>query len=210
MNKFTQTPNSVMYDTSISHSARAVYSSLLSFAWNKKKAFPGQARLAEMTGYSKSTVKRCLNELREKKLISWKRRGFNKTNVYTLCDLGDDSLNNGLPAPVAPVVTATKPQPVAPDTTEKKDLFVSEALRRQDFVSHDELLKLLEEFEVNPFGFARSFDKFDAYYRNSNTVQTLPRLRSWLGRERWDLEDFSTEKYNIERRIQTLKAWADV
>jgi len=208
MNKgFTQTPNSVAFDTSISHSARSIHGALLSFAWNTKKVFPGQARLAEMTGYSERTVKRCLIELREKKLISWKRRGFNKTNIYTLCDLGDDSPSNSLPAPV---VTATKPQPVAPDTTEKQDLFCSEALRRQNFVSHDELSKLLEEFEVNRFGFARSFDKFDAYYRSRNTVQTLPSLRSWLGRERWELDDFSTEKYNIEQRAAILKAWADV
>jgi len=219
MNKFTQTPNSVMDDNSISHSAKLVYGAILRFAWNTKKVFPGQVRLAEMTSLSESSVKRCLIELREKKLISWKRRGFNKTNIYTLCDLGDDSPSNGLPAPVVtaanpqpvePVVTAAKPQPVAPDTTEKQDLFCSEALRRQNFVSHDELSKLLEEFEVNRFGFARSFDKFDAYYRSRNTVQTLPSLRSWLGRERWELDDFSTEKYNIEQRAAILKAWADV
>jgi len=211
MNKgFTQTPNSVMHDASISRGAKTVYGVLLSFAWNTKKVFPGQARLAEMTGYSKRSVGRYLIELREKKLISWKQRGFNKTNTYTLCDLGDDSPSNGLPAPVAPVVTATKPQPVEPDTTEKHELFRGEALRSQNFISYDELLKLLEEFEINPDGFARSFDKFDAYYRSRNTVQTLPSLRSWLGRERWELDDFSTEKYNIEQRAAILKAWADV
>jgi len=210
MNKFTQVPNSILHDNSISQSARFLYTVLLSFAWNKKKVFPSHDRLAEKTGYSERTVKRCLIELREKKLISWKRRGFNKTNIYTLCDLGDDSPSNGLPAPVAPVVTATKPQPVEPDTTEKHELFRGEALRSQNFISYDELLKLLEEFEINPDGFARSFDKFDAYYRSRNTVQTLPSLRSWLGRERWELDDFSTEKYNREWRIQTLEAWADV
>ena len=43
-----------------------------------------QAKLAEMTSLSERTVRRCLNELREKKLISWERRGFNETNTYTI------------------------------------------------------------------------------------------------------------------------------
>jgi len=212
MNKFTQTPNNVAFDTSISHSARSIYGAILSFAWNKKKVFPGQARLAEKTGYSERTVRRCLNELGEKKLISWKRRGFNKTNIYTLCDLGDDS-SNGLPAPVAPATMpqpVAKPQPVEPDTTEKHELFRGEALRSQNFISYDELLKLLKEFEINPDGFARSFNKFDAYYRSRNRAQTLINLRSWLRNERWELDDFSTEKYNIQRRLLTLEAWANV
>ena len=86
MKKYTQVPNSVIDDTSISHSARFLYMVLLSFG--QDQVSPGQVRLAEISGYSKSTVKRCLNELREKKLISWKRLEFNETNIYTIHPVG--------------------------------------------------------------------------------------------------------------------------
>jgi len=88
MNKgFTQTPNSVMFDPSISRGAKAVYTALLRFG--QDQVSPDQTRLAEKAGYSKSTVKKCLNELREKKLISWKRLEFNETNVYTIHPVGE-------------------------------------------------------------------------------------------------------------------------
>jgi len=64
MKKFTDIPNSVI------------------------QVSPSQARLAEMTGYSERSVRTFLNELREKKLISWKRRG-RKTNIYTIHPVGE-------------------------------------------------------------------------------------------------------------------------
>jgi len=87
MKKFTDIPNSVIDDTSISRGAKAIYTALLRFG--QDQVSPDQTRLAEKTGYSKSTVRRCLIELREKKLISWKRRGFNETNVYTIHPVGE-------------------------------------------------------------------------------------------------------------------------
>jgi len=87
MKKYTYTPNSVIDDTSISRGAKAIYTALLSFG--QDQVSPDQARLAEMTSLSESSVKRCLIELREKKLISWKRRGFNETNVYTIHPVGE-------------------------------------------------------------------------------------------------------------------------
>jgi len=87
MKKYTQVPNSILHDNSISQSARFLYMALLSFG--QDQVSPDQARLAEMTSLSESSVKRCLIELREKKLISWKRRGFNETNVYTIHPVGE-------------------------------------------------------------------------------------------------------------------------
>jgi len=87
MKKYTYTPNSVMHDPSISHSARFLYTVLLSFGQDQVSL--GQARLAEITSYSERTVRRYLIELREKKLISWKRLEFNETNVYTIHPVGE-------------------------------------------------------------------------------------------------------------------------
>jgi len=86
---FTQVPNSILYDNSISHSARFLYTVLLSFAWTQDQVFPGQDRLVDILSCSGKSVRNYLIELKEKKLISWKQRGLNKTNIYTISDWND-------------------------------------------------------------------------------------------------------------------------
>jgi len=86
---FTQVPNSILYDNSISQSARFLYTVLLSFAWTQDQVFPGQDRLVDILSCSKRSVRTYLIELKEKKLISWKQRGLNKTNIYTISDWND-------------------------------------------------------------------------------------------------------------------------
>jgi len=51
---------------------------------NKNYCFPGQDKLSETIGKSRSSIFRGLNELRNRGLVSWKTRGLNKTNLYII------------------------------------------------------------------------------------------------------------------------------
>ena len=81
---FTQVPNFLLKDPKISANAKVVYSMLLSYAWNNNKVFPGQERMAEEVGSSKSTVGRAIQELEEQGWLEIQRRGQGKTNLYIL------------------------------------------------------------------------------------------------------------------------------
>jgi DNA-binding transcriptional MocR family regulator len=81
---FTQIPNYILYDTEISPSARFLLSLLLSFAWTTDQVFPGKEKLGKLMNCSEDTVHKYLLELKDKNLISWKRRGLGKTNVYKI------------------------------------------------------------------------------------------------------------------------------
>src|SRR5262245_29517645 len=81
---FTQVPNFLLKYPKISANAKVVYSMLLSYAWNNNKVFPGQERMAEEIGSSKSTVGRAIQELEEEGWLEIQRRGQGKTNLYVL------------------------------------------------------------------------------------------------------------------------------
>lgn len=83
-NGFTQVPNEVIKDSYLTIQARMIYIFILSKAWTSNKAFPGHKLIAETMGVSTKTVGKYLQELKTADLISWKRRGLNKTNLYTL------------------------------------------------------------------------------------------------------------------------------
>jgi len=84
---FTQIPNYVLRDRSLSLAARLVYTMLLSYAWQEERCFPGQARLAADLGVDERSVRRYLAELRERGYVDWDQRGLGKTNVYYIRDV---------------------------------------------------------------------------------------------------------------------------
>lgn len=81
---FTQVPNFLLRDPTVSANAKVVYSMLLSYAWNNDKVFPGQERLAEEIGSTRSTVNRGIMELEKSGWLTIERRGQGKTNLYVL------------------------------------------------------------------------------------------------------------------------------
>jgi DNA-binding transcriptional regulator YhcF (GntR family) len=80
---FTQIPNYLLNQT-FSNNAKVVYAKLLSYAWHNNQVFPGQERMAEDIGSSKSTVGRAIQELEEHGWLEIQRRGQGKTNLYIL------------------------------------------------------------------------------------------------------------------------------
>src|SRR5512138_2061812 len=54
---------SLLNNHSLTNNAKVVYAKLLSYAWHNNQVFPGQERMAEEIGSSKSTVGRAVQEL---------------------------------------------------------------------------------------------------------------------------------------------------
>lgn len=81
---FTQVPNVLLRAKKLSCNAKVVYAQLLSYAWTNDRCYPGQERMAEDIGSTKSTVNRAIIELQKTGWLEVKRRGQGKTNIYTL------------------------------------------------------------------------------------------------------------------------------
>ena len=81
---FTQIPNFILKDSNISVGAKVAYAMFLSYAWHNDSCFPGQDRLAEDMGMSRSRVTEYVTELEKSGLVSIQRRGQGKTNLYTI------------------------------------------------------------------------------------------------------------------------------
>lgn len=83
---FTQLPNYVLKDKTLSFGARLAYAVLLSYAWQQDRCFPGQARMAQDLGTTDRSIRTFLTELKERGYITWKQQGLNKPNIYYILD----------------------------------------------------------------------------------------------------------------------------
>jgi DNA-binding transcriptional ArsR family regulator len=86
---FTQIPNAVLYDAEISMQARALYTVLLSYAWDGPTVWPGFESesgrgLTDRTGWGEHTIRKYLRELQDAGLVEIKREGRGRTNIYRL------------------------------------------------------------------------------------------------------------------------------
>jgi len=81
---FTQVPNFILRDSNLSVGAKVAYAMFLSYAWDNDFCFPGQDRLAEDMGMSRSRVTEFVGELQRAGLVTIERRGQGKTNMYTI------------------------------------------------------------------------------------------------------------------------------
>lgn|GEM_PF-6801177 len=81
---FTQVPNAIMRDPTLSVGARFTYGLLTSYAWEDETCFPGQARLSKEVGVSDRALRGYIEELGGRGLVVKKRRGMGRTNLYRL------------------------------------------------------------------------------------------------------------------------------
>lgn len=81
---FTQLPNFILKSTKLSAGDKITFAMLLSYAWQNDYCFPGQERLAEDLGLSERSVRTHLKALERSGLLSIRRRGQGKTNIYEL------------------------------------------------------------------------------------------------------------------------------
>src|SRR6266568_1094620 len=81
---FTQVPNFILKSADLSVGAKVTYAMFLSYAWHNENCFPGQDRLAEDMGMSRSRVTEFVGELNNAGLVTIQRRGQGRTNLYTI------------------------------------------------------------------------------------------------------------------------------
>ncbi len=80
---YTQMPDEIRQDATLSPRAKIIYEQLLSYMWFKSDhCWPSQQTLAEATGYSRRTVIRALQDLYNRGYIEKWRRGLGETNYY--------------------------------------------------------------------------------------------------------------------------------
>lgn len=81
---FTPASNLTLFDTDLSDQAFRLYLKLKNHGWSGKGIFPGQKKLAEESKKEPRQIRNLLNELKEKKYITWKKTGMGRTNNYTI------------------------------------------------------------------------------------------------------------------------------
>jgi hypothetical protein len=81
---WTGVPNFILESKHISVGAKLTYAMLLKYAREEDECFPGQERLAKDMGCGLRSVTRYIAELEEVELITIKRRGQGRPNLYTI------------------------------------------------------------------------------------------------------------------------------
>jgi Helix-turn-helix domain len=84
---FVKVPRAILLARGLSRDAKLLYAVLLAYAWQAGNCFPGAERLKEDLQCGINQVTHYLQELERAGLITVRRRGQGKTNVYTLHDL---------------------------------------------------------------------------------------------------------------------------
>jgi DNA-binding MarR family transcriptional regulator len=81
---FTQVPNFLLKSKTLSAGDKMTFAMLLSYAWQNDYCFPGQVRLGKDLGLHETNVRKHLKSLEANGLLSIRRRGQGKTNIYEL------------------------------------------------------------------------------------------------------------------------------
>lgn len=81
---FTQVPNFILTNKSLSVGAKLAYAMLLKYAWTDRACYPGQKKLAEDIGSGERSVRTYLKELEDAQFLEVTQRGLGKTNHYLL------------------------------------------------------------------------------------------------------------------------------
>lgn len=81
---WTGVPNFILESKELSVGAKLTYAMLLKYARELDECFPGQDRLARDIGASRQSVNAYIAELGRAGLVSVKRRGQGKPNLYTV------------------------------------------------------------------------------------------------------------------------------
>ena len=114
-------PAAVLTNSELSDFAVRVYALLQLHADSNNRCWPGQDRLANMSGRSERTVRRALTELETANLIQSIRSGRGKTNKYEIMTGQNWPIKQGMTGQTWPVLTGQKwPVPSEVDPREQK------------------------------------------------------------------------------------------
>lgn len=79
---FVQLPKAVLYARNLTRDAKLLYAVLFGYAWQERHCFPGYQRLCHNLQASENAVRKRMRELEDAHLISQRRRGQGRTNLY--------------------------------------------------------------------------------------------------------------------------------
>ena len=83
-----QLPPAVLSHPELSFGAKVLFAALYAHAWPEDHCWPSQDELARDVSCTVRQVQRLLLQLRQAGLVTWKRRGLNRPNVYRLATDG--------------------------------------------------------------------------------------------------------------------------
>ena len=98
---FIQLPKQILWARNLSRDAKILYAVLLGYAWEQDSCFPGYGRLCADMGASENMVRKYMRELEAVELLSQRRRGLGKTNMYLLHDIRTSKIEVQEPAQIA-------------------------------------------------------------------------------------------------------------
>lgn len=84
MKGYTKIPNDLLFPSQLSVSARYLYCVLLRHCGKDDSCFPSQITLGKIMNISARHIRNLLDELIEAKILTKKRKGWNRSNTYTL------------------------------------------------------------------------------------------------------------------------------
>jgi hypothetical protein len=152
--------------------------------------------LGSILGVSTKTVGGYIKELVQAGLISSKRRGLNKTNLYTLHKWKSSGLKGkkvlnqkGKKAPSQNSsqlpINHTKP-----DHTNSESVSPSDKYR----LGPTEVQKLMDKYGVTEKAIMNVVDKYKNYCADKGKDANVHGLKLFLSRERWEYDDYCFEK----------------
>lgn len=121
---FTKLPNAILFAPKLSPASKTLYLLLVNYSRQDGHCFPGQQRMAEDLGVSRKSIGKWLQELSRFGLITSKRRGLTKTNVYHLVSPEGNILpfcDNHPSPPEGNILPLTKKQKEQDPVNKKQD-----------------------------------------------------------------------------------------
>jgi hypothetical protein len=127
---FTALPNAVLLNTHLTRDARLLYALLLHHARQTGRCYPSHATLAAELGASETMVRTYLRALTAAGLITTRRRGQGRTNLYMLRPVGATAAEAGTssrPTTVADPASVSAPRADSSDAGVVRALHVAKS-----------------------------------------------------------------------------------
>lgn len=86
MKNFTPISNSLIRDKRLSDGEFRLFCELMSYRYGKDTVYPSHAKMASNLDVNVRTIGNNIKKLKELDLISWKKRGYSKSNEYSFND----------------------------------------------------------------------------------------------------------------------------
>lgn len=145
---FVQLPKAVLYARNLSRDAKLLYAVLLGYAWQEQRCFPGYQRLCADLNASENAVRKWMRELEDAHMISQRRRGQGRTNLYIFHNLRTATIE------VQEHHKSTAPEPQKSEDDE--EAVQSEREKEESGLRNSKRFPLQREQPVNEHSFTHS------------------------------------------------------